>query len=76
MFVDAYKDVRFDSTIDKKTQYCTEQVACVPVLHPLTLQVIGALQVSNRANNTEIHNNIEFPMCQWLVSVQLSYPLL
>lgn len=49
---DAYKDERFDSTMDRRTGYRTRQVLGVPVRHPLTSDTIGLLQVNNRVDGS------------------------
>lgn len=49
---DAYNDARFDNTMDKRTGYRTRQILGVPVLHPLSKQCIGALQINNRSDNS------------------------
>ncbi|CAE7514021.1 Pde11, partial [Symbiodinium microadriaticum] len=49
---DAYKDDRFDSTMDRRTGYRTRQVLGVPVRHPLTGDTIGLLQVNNRVDGS------------------------
>lgn len=45
---DAYKDNRFDATMDRRTGYRTRQILGVPLRHPLTGEAIGLLQVNNR----------------------------
>jgi CRP-like cAMP-binding protein len=45
---DAYKDSRFDSTMDKRTGYRTRQVLGVPLRHPLSGDAMGTLQVNNK----------------------------
>ncbi|CAM9423136.1 unnamed protein product, partial [Ectocarpus fasciculatus] len=49
---DAYQDNRFDSTLDRRTGYRTRQVLCVPLLHPVSGETIGVLQVNNRADGS------------------------
>jgi hypothetical protein len=49
---DAYKDERFDNTMDRRTGYRTRQVLGVPVRHPLTSETIGLLQVNNRLDGS------------------------
>jgi CRP-like cAMP-binding protein len=49
---DAYKDERFDNTMDRRTGYRTRQVLGVPVRHPLTGETIGLLQVNNRLDGS------------------------
>ena len=49
---DAYEDERFDSTMDKRTQYRTRQILGVPLKHPDTGVPIGVIQVNNR-NDSE-----------------------
>ena len=47
---DAYKDPRFDASMDRRTGYRTRQLLAVPVQHPISGDAVGALQVNNRAN--------------------------
>eukprot|EP00605_Chrysophyceae_sp_TOSAG23-4_P000003 GSChrysophyteH1.ASY1.ANO1.3.1 assembled CDS len=49
--VDAYKDPRFDGTMDRRTGYTTRQVLGVPVKNPINGDAIGVLQVNNRMDN-------------------------
>lgn len=49
---DAYKDERFDNTMDRRTGYRTRQVLGVPVRHPLSGEAIGLLQVNNRLDGS------------------------
>lgn len=51
---DAYKDSRFDSTMDRRSGYRTKQVMCVPVRHPVTGDPMGTLQVNNRQDGKDI----------------------
>jgi len=50
---DAYKDHRFDSTMDKLTGYRTKQVLGVPLRHPVTKETIGMLQCCNRIDTVD-----------------------
>jgi phosphatidylinositol 3-kinase len=61
--VDAYKDHRFDGTMDRRTGYTTRQVLGVPVQSPTTGEAVGVLQVNNRTDEpheafTGAHQNI------------------
>lgn len=49
---DAYKDARFDATMDRRTGYRTRQVLGVPVRHPVTGDAVGILQVNNRTDGS------------------------
>jgi CRP-like cAMP-binding protein len=49
---DAYQDNRFDSTLDRRTGYRTRQVLGVPLLHPISGETIGVLQVNNRSDGS------------------------
>lgn len=46
---DAYKDARFDSSVDKKTGYTTKTILCVPMLH--NTNCVGVMTVINPINN-------------------------
>mmetsp|Transcript_22545 Transcript_22545/g.32952 ORF Transcript_22545/g.32952 Transcript_22545/m.32952 type:complete len:1155 (+) Transcript_22545:111-3575(+) len=49
---DAYKDDRFDSTMDRRTGYRTRQVLGAPIRQPLTGECVGLLQVNNRLDGS------------------------
>jgi hypothetical protein len=45
---DAYADARFNKAIDLKSNYKTNNILCVPILHNQTKQCIGAMQIINK----------------------------
>lgn len=45
---DAYRDKRFDPTVDKRTGYRTRHMLCVPIVDHSTSKVLGCLQVINK----------------------------
>lgn len=48
LIADAYKDRRFDPTVDRKSGYRTRHILCVPVCDQSTGQVLGCIQVINK----------------------------
>jgi hypothetical protein len=45
---DAYADARFNKAIDLKSNYKTNNILCVPILHNQTKRCIGAMQIINK----------------------------
>eukprot|EP01084_Bolivina_argentea_P296382 510444_1 len=45
---DAYKDLRFNPSVDKKTNYRTKTILCVPIKY--NNRIIGALECINKTN--------------------------
>lgn len=69
---DAYKDARFDATMDKRTGYRTRQVLGVPLRHPVTGEAMGALQVNNKLDRDNECFTPEQQRVLELAAVQLS----
>jgi len=47
---DAYADPRFNKAIDLKSNYKTNNILCVPILHNRTKKCIGAMQIINKTH--------------------------
>jgi hypothetical protein len=45
---DAYADARFNKDIDLKSNYKTNNILCVPILHNSTKKCLGAMQIINK----------------------------
>lgn len=73
---DAYKDSRFDATMDKRTAYRTRQVLGVPLRHPINGEAMGLLQVNNKLDKDVDSFSPEQQRVLELAAVQLSELLL
>ncbi|MED5463133.1 MAG: GAF domain-containing protein [Myxococcota bacterium] len=54
----AYKDPRFDQSIDEKTGYTTKHILCVPI-ETVTGEVIGVAQVINKKSGRFTKDDLE-----------------
>ena len=50
---DAYADARFNKAIDLKSNYKTNNILCVPILHNTTKACIGAMQIINKTGKVQ-----------------------
>ena len=56
---DAYKDVRFNKAVDKKSGYTTRNILCVP-MRDVDGQLIGAFQAINKEDSAFTEDDEEF----------------